>query len=85
MLVLYDGKTINSINGKITEFTFSKTDFNISKFSSTTVTQTKTQETSTNMLISCVMINEKFIKNLKNKTIVNCSTGNMSNIYEELY
>jgi len=41
MLVLYDGKTINSINGKITEFTFSKTDFNISKFSSTTVTQKK--------------------------------------------
>jgi len=31
------------------------------------------------------MINEKFIKNLKNKIIVNCSTGNMSNIYEELY
>ena len=85
MLVLYDGKTINSINGKITEFTFSKTDFNISKFSSTTVTQTKTQETSTNILISCVMINEKFIKNLKNTIIVNCSTGNMSNIYEELY
>ena len=85
MLVLYDGKTINSINGKITEFTFSKTDFNISKFSSTTVTQKKIQETSTNMLISCVMINEKFIKNLKNKIIVNCSTGNMSNIYAELY
>ena len=85
MLVLYDGKTINSINGKITEFTFSKTDFNISKFSSTTITQTKTQETSTNILIGCVMINEKFIKNLKNTIIVNCSTGNMSNIYEELY
>ena len=85
MLVLYDGKTINSINGKITEFTFSKTDFNISKFSSTTITHTKTQETSTNILIRCVMINEKFIKNLKNTTIVNCSTGNMSNIYEELY
>ena len=85
MLVLYDGKTINSINGKITEFTFSKTDFNISKFSSRTITHPKTQETSTNILIRCVMINEKFIKNLKNTTIVNCSTGNMSNIYEELY
>ena len=85
MLVLYDGKTINSINGKITEFTFSKTDFNISKFSSTTITHPKTQEASTNILIRCVMINEKFIKNLKNTTIVNCSTGNMSNIYEELY
>lgn len=85
MLVLYDGKTINSINGKITEFTFSKTDFNISKFSSRTITHPKTQEASTNILIRCVMINEKFIKNLKNTTIVNCSTGNMSNIYEELY
>jgi lipopolysaccharide export system permease protein len=85
MLVLYDGKTINSINGKITEFTFSKTDFNISKFSSRTITHPKTQEASTNILIRCVMINEKFIKNLKNTSIVNCSTGNMSNIYEELY
>ena len=85
MLVLYDGKTINSINGKITEFKFSKTDFNISKFSSRTITHPKTQEASTNILIRCVMINEKFIKNLKNTTIVNCSTGNMSNIYEELY
>ncbi len=85
ILVLYDGKTINTNNGKISEFTFSKTDFNISKFSSMTITHTKTQETSTSMLISCVMINEKFIKNFKNTIIVNCSTGNMSNIYEELY
>ena len=33
ILVLYDGKTINNVNRKTSEFNFSKTDFNISNFS----------------------------------------------------
>ena len=44
ILTLYDGKSINVINGKISEFEFSKTDYNISKFSSNTIMHQKTQE-----------------------------------------
>ena len=47
ILVLYDGKTINNLNGKISEFKFSKTNFNISKFSSNSITAQKTQENAT--------------------------------------
>ena len=85
ILVLYEGKTINNINGKITEFTFSKTDFNVSKFSATSVTKQKLQETSTVKLLHCVMIVEKLIENLKDITINNCRIPNMQNVYEELY
>ena len=44
ILTLYDGKSINIVNGKISEFKFSKTDYNISKFNSKTITYQKTQE-----------------------------------------
>jgi len=47
LLTLYNGRTINIINGKISEFKFSKTDFNISKYTSNTTTHQKTQENST--------------------------------------
>ena len=47
ILVLYNGKTINKINGKTSEFEFSKTDFNISNFNTQSITHQKTQETST--------------------------------------
>ena len=85
ILVLHEGKTINSINGKITEFTFSKTDFNISKFSSTSITHQKIQETSTAKLLLCVLIIEEFIKHLNDIILPNCRTSNMQNVYEELY
>ena len=45
ILILYDGKTINNVNRKTSEFNFSKTDFNISNFSTHSVTHQKTQET----------------------------------------
>ena len=56
ILVLYEGKTINVINGEVTEFEFSKTDFNISNFSTQSVTHQKTQENTTLELISCSLI-----------------------------
>ena len=88
IFVLYEGKTINYVNGKISEFTFSKTDFNISRFDSTTTTRQKTQESSTKNLIQCLVITD----NLKNKLdsklvqeINNCNLKNLVNIYKELY
>jgi len=84
ILELYDGKTIENINGKISEFKFSKTDFNISKFSSSTITQKKTQENSTKELIECSLaINNSKIE--KADKIINCRLDNLENIYQELY
>jgi len=85
ILVLYDGKTINNVKGKTSEFNFSKTDFNISNFSTHTFTQQKTQETSTKELVLCLLI----INNLKKDIIIsrskNCTLANIINIYKELY
>ena len=88
ILVLYNGNTINNINGKISEFKFSKTDFNISNFSSNTTSQKKTQENTTAELIKCSLV----LKNIKEnntkkqaREITNCNFINLKNIYEELY
>ena len=88
ILTLYDGKRINILNGKISEFKFSKTDFNISKFSSTTTTHKKTQENSTKELIQCILVLLKFKKDNDNNVenvIINCTLKNLENIYEVLY
>jgi lipopolysaccharide export system permease protein len=91
VMVLHDGKTINNINGKISEFKFAKTDFNISKFNSTTTTSTKTQENSTKELFGCLIIlkkiKEKDIKSNFDKpyNFNNCRLSNLENIYSILY
>jgi len=88
LLTLYNGRTINNINGKISEFKFSKTDFNISKYTSNTTTHQKTQENSTLELIICSLaLNnlEKKFKSTEVKLINNCLYENLDNIYEELY
>jgi len=88
ILILYDGKSINNINGKISEFKFSKTDYNISKFGSNTIMHQKIQEAPTIDLIKCSLffkgpaINFKDIKIGK---IKNCRLKNLENIYKELY
>ena len=88
VLVLYNGKTINILNGKISEFTFSKSDFNITKFGSTTTMHQKTQENSTAELIQCLLILNNVEENFMNKKIIkinNCIIENIENIYQELY
>ena len=55
VLVLEEGETINQIKGRISKFKFSKTDFNISKFSTKTTLTKKIQETSTKDLMKCLM------------------------------
>ena len=88
LLILYDGIRINYINGNISEFKFSKTDFNISKYTSNTTTHQKTQENSTLELIMCSLVLnnlEKEFKFTEIKVINNCLYENLKNIYEELY
>ena len=85
ILTLYDGKSINVINGKISEFEFSKTDYNISKFSSNTIMHQKTQEVTTIDLIRCLLFLNDSTKNKKIVKINNCISSNLENIYKELY
>jgi len=85
VLELYDGNTINNVGGKISEFQFSKTDFNISKFSSNTIMHQKTQETPTVDLIKCSLFFKNSKKNADIKNINNCIFENLETIYEELY
>ena len=85
ILTLYDGKSINVINGKISEFEFSKTDYNISKFSSNTIMHQKTQEVTTIDLIRCSLFFNDLIKNKNVIKINNCISSNLENIYKELY
>ena len=53
-LRLFDGIFINVNEEKTTIFNFDKTDFNLSKFSTKSVTYTKVQERNTKGLISCL-------------------------------
>jgi lipopolysaccharide export system permease protein len=85
ILTLYDGKSINVVNGKISEFEFSKTDYNISKFSTNTITHQKTQENTTIDLIKCSLYFNDSIKNKNVIKINNCISSNLENIYKELY
>ncbi len=88
ILVLYNGKTINNKNGKITEFQFSKSDFNLTRFNSKSTLHQKTQENSTNELVKCLLYlkNATGIKRPKEiYNINNCKIENTENIYKELY
>ncbi len=88
ILILYDGKTINNVNKKTSEFNFSKTDFNISNFSTRSVTHQKTQETPTKELVLCLLIINNLKKDVGNKIkreLNNCTLMNMVNIYKEIY
>ncbi len=88
ILVLFSGKTINNKNGKVSEFSFSKSDFNLTKFNSKSTLHQKTQENSTNELFRCLY----YLKNFKEVkvskkiySINNCKVENIKNIYKELY
>ena len=55
ILVLYEGETINVLNDKITNFKFSKSDFNLKNLETNTTTYVKTQEVSSLNLIKCYL------------------------------
>jgi lipopolysaccharide export system permease protein len=88
ILILEEGETINDVNGKISRFKFSRTDFNISKFSTKTTITKKIQETSTKDLIKCLMIFHKSSNKINFPKIIldrNCGVDNLKNIHQELY
>ena len=84
VLVLFDGATITGKNDKITNFSFSKSDFPLNNFQSNTTTYKKTQELSSFILLKCFkLLNNK--KSVGGNKIENCAKENQKNIYKELY
>ncbi len=88
ILELLDGETISVINNKITNFKFSRSDFNFQNMETNTTTYIKTQEVSTNKLIKCFLRLEKLsFFNIDTNDIVleNCVKQNQDNVFKELY
>ena len=88
ILVLYEGETINFVNNKITNFRFSKSDFNLKNLQTNTTTYIKTQEVSSSKLIRCYLkLNDLNILNIDTKNVVieNCLPANLNNVIKELY
>ena len=81
-LVLLDGEFINNLEGKVTNFSFKKTNFDLSKYSTKTTTYRKIQEVDILVLINC-------LKNLYLKTNYTevedfvCNNESLKNIKQE--
>jgi lipopolysaccharide export system permease protein len=86
-LELNSGETISVVKDKITSFSFSKTDFNLSNLEDSTTTYKKTQEVTTINLAKCYsnLLDLKFFKVEKNFQVENCRLDNIDNIIKELY
>ena len=88
LLTLYDGQTTSGKDGKINNFKFSKSNFNLSNFDTRTIKIIKTQETSSVNLIRCVkfLSDKKYNMNLDNQFFIrNCDLNNLPNVLKELY
>jgi lipopolysaccharide export system permease protein len=88
LLELYNGENINLIDNNLTSFSFSKSEFNLSMFSTNTILVTKTQEHKTVELLECAfnLTNSKIKDKVKIKEKVrNCEVKNLDNIIAEIY
>jgi len=88
ILVLYNGETINSINGKISKFKFSKSDLNLNDLTSHIIASLKIQEVSSVNIFMCIKkildIEKRVLTDLI-KLYPNCSLENLDNNFKELY
>ena len=85
VLRLYDGKFINmGLEGKSSSFNFEKTDFNLSKFETKTITYRKLQETNISELLICLnyILIKKEIYFEKYST---CNKDSIKEIISEVY
>ena len=88
VLMLFNGENTYISNGKITNFSFTKSEFNLGTFSPYVILVKKTQEHSTVELLECfhrlITKNKKDIQIIKKK-VRNCSIENLDTISSELY
>jgi lipopolysaccharide export system permease protein len=88
ILLLFDGETITNRNNKVTNISFSKSDFLLSNLKTNTITQQKNQEMKTSDLILCIAALNKIKLNYLSKDqdrIINCTEKNKINMLKELY
>ena len=89
LLILYDGQTINKVNNNITNFYFTKSDFNLNALNTDIVKDDKIQETKTINHIECLKkyfnTNLSFKLNQKDYINHNCSIDTLDNLFQELY
>ena len=83
-LVLYDGKITNIDKKNITTFKFSKTEFNLSKFSTKTTTFPKIQELNSLRLLKCLVSVYKNKKFYATPTF-SCDINSINPVSQELY
>ena len=88
VLELFNGENTNVTNDRITNFSFTKSEFNLGSFSPDIILVKKTQEHSTIELLECfeklILKNNKEIEIIKLK-VRNCSVENLDTISSELY
>ena len=81
ILVLYEGQNFNSNEDKITNFSFSKSDFLIGDMESHVISHTKIQEQPTIGLFNCI----KSIYFNKVVELLNCNQNKPREVYKELF
>ena len=81
---LYDGEMINKENKKITNLTFDKINFNLSKYTSKSTTYPKIQEVPSEDIIKCLYLNYKnAIDEFENNNFLQCRIESMNAITQE--
>ena len=89
ILELYEGQTINKNDNKISNFTFSKSDFYFLENETGILVVNKIQEMSTLDMFICLNnilnLNFKIFKNINEDSKHNCNSNGIGNIYKELY
>ena len=89
ILELYEGQTINKNDNKISNFTFSKSDFYFLENETGILLVNKIQEMSTLDMFVCLNnilnLNFKIFKNINEDSKHNCNSNGIGNIYKELY
>ncbi len=88
ILKLFDGGITNINNNNIFTLNFSETDYDLSNFSTKTVTYPKMQELSSVMLINCIKkiyLDKQIDKNQILKSNEKCEDRTLNAISEELY
>ena len=81
ILVLYDGESLNNNNNKVTNFSFTKSDFRLGELESHFLVHKKLQEQSTFELLKCIKsiyLNQKI-------NLLNCNQSKPKNVYKELF
>ena len=83
VFVLFDGRIINSENETINSFSFKKTEFDLSSYSTKSTTFPKIQELNTYFLFKC--LNHLIFNIEKRLNLPNCSQNSIGSLEEEFY